>query len=578
MNTERPVAQVVVYGSASPIARAGVETRLRQMGGTVWTREPHWVVGTFPLPGSEPDSDRFIRHGLAFVEGRDRMETAYGDDAPARVVRLTERTSTIAQLPGDFTFAKLDGDTVTLVRSCAGMGHWFVHHGRDFVLAATRLRYFEDVLQYEMPLDELVLAAWTADCTLPWNRSTLVGVSVLPPAHTTRLVLSRQSTPSRYWDPAMIAPAVSPSTSGDLATEMRQTIVDSLDRDLSSNSANIVTFSGGIDSSIVTALAVQHGRRVETVSVLPTSDFDTPHSTYASVDRFLQAVRVAAHHPHYLDEHSVIDVLLASPSMRVPIMNPTLTLAASHGSLSSGSVIAGGEYADELFGGWNTLYKAWVSSLGRADFARTMIRARGIDRQTTARTWLSPMLYRRRTRLSFVRELPTFVRHDLRMEYAAYVADATEEVRQLKHPRAFVLNQLRHYAGWLLQNWEISSEMGMRRSTPFYTREAIELALATHPMDLAWPPKKLLRFAFDGLVPHGNLHRIDKDSAGYSPRAKRLLRMPIPVPDAVAAIVDAGHLDVTGPINPDDAFSLAPAVVAAQRPASLASTTTAHGR
>jgi hypothetical protein len=64
--------------------------------------------------------------------------------------------------------------------------------------------------------------------------------------------------------------------------------------------------------------------------------------------------------------------------------------------------------------------------------------------------------------------------------------------------------------GWLLQNWELCSELGIRRVIPFVTRTMIELACSVHPSDHAFPIKRLLRLGLRDDVPEANLMRTDK--------------------------------------------------------------------
>ena len=348
---------------------------------------------------------------------------------------------------------------------------------------------------------------------------------------------------------------------------MRELVVDALDRDLSRDHPNIVTFSGGVDSSIVAALGASLDRRIETVSMLPTLDFEHPQATLDQVDDFHRQVKLAAHWPYHIDEHGWVDALLSSPAVRVPMMHPALVFAALKGAERGARVVAGGEYADELFGGWNTLYKAWVASLSGRDLLTTLARRSGPIRLKAARVWLVPRILRRHTRLCFPTELPGFIRSDLRAEYADYVSQARAEFRALAHPRRFLLQQLVRSNGWLMQNWEIFSEVSMRRSMPFYSREAIELAMASHPRDLAWPPKKLMREAFDNLVPASHLHRVGKDADGVSPRSAQPFSFSEPLPPAAMDLFEPGAITPHGPFTPDDAAAIAPLFTVLRQPA-----------
>ena len=47
--------------------------------------------------------------------------------------------------------------------------------------------------------------------------------------------------------------------------------------------------------------------------------------------------------------------------------------------------------------------------------------------------------------------------------------------------------------GWVAQNWEVCSELGIRRSLPFYTRAMIELAYSCYLLEHAMPPKNPMK-------------------------------------------------------------------------------------
>ena len=559
--SERPVAQIVLYGDRSPAARSVMATRLASIGANAVHVAPCWVIATLPMPGCEPDPAEWTRQGLSFVEGRDRAEAAFGSRLLEETRRITKSTNTMRQLPGDITLVRIDEDTATLIRSCAGLSHWFVHHRHNAVMATTRLRFFEDLFDDEFEMDELVLAASTQDSILPWNRTPLAGVSVIPPAHCARISIDRPLHFERYWDPSEFVP----HDSGDRPKAFRELFTAALDRDLSKDAPNIITFSGGVDSSIVASLSVGLGRTVETVSLIPTLSYEDPLPSRRTVDTFLKEVPVAANWAIEIDEHRWVDVQMSALRTRVPMLNTTL-IAAQHRGLASGArVMTGGEYADELFGGWNTLYDAWVPDLSPVELTRVLLTASSLDRYRAARRWAARRIGRG-IRLPCPVQLADFIRPDLRDEYAQYVAELRSELRTIDSPRAFVLAQLSHYTGWLLQNWEGCSEAGMVRSLPFYNREAIEFALSCYPTELAWPPKKLLQASFDGLVPSSHLHRLDKDSAGSSPLARVPIQLDRHMAETVQSIVDPTKLVVTEGLDPDIAARLAPIIVASQRP------------
>lgn len=182
------------------------------------------------------------------------------------------------------------------------------------------------------------------------------------------------------------------------------------------------------------------------------------------------------------------------------------------------------------------------------------------------RSWSKQVILPHSRRLAFGRQLPTWIRQDLQDEYHTFVSEALSRARRLDHPRGYLIQQLTQSTAWLLQSWEICSESFLRRSLPFHSREAIELAFSSHPLDLAWPPKKLLRGAFDGLVPSTHLHRVSKDGGESSDSAS----VPIdlgPIPESIADLINPAILDITVRQSPDVVTDLVPLAVAARRAA-----------
>jgi Asparagine synthase len=562
--TERPVAQVVVFGDRSPSARAAIVHRLTRMGANVTEIEPHWVLGTLPIPGTPADPQALANRGVAFVEGRDRAETSFGDRVINETIRRLNSVSTIGQLPGDISLVHIDNDQATVVRSCAGLSHWYVHQRPGSVMVATRLRFFEELFDEEFAMDELVGAAWARDCGLPWNRTPLVGVTVVPAAHVARIEIGKALRSERYWDPADIEVTGSARDRPDQFLELFR---ETLERDLSSEVANMATFSGGVDSSIIVAMMVELGREVQTFSMRPSLECDDSLPSRRSVDTFFEKIPVSKNWYADFDEHTWVDLLLKAPAMRVPMLNPTLIMGQHYGALEGLRVMIGGEAADELFGGWNTLYDAWIPALSPLSLCRMMVgRREYFERYRALRRWAAKRIKRDGVQPPVYAALPKVMRPDLQAEFAQYVAELRVEVRAINSPRAYEIASVRH-PGWLLQSWEGCSEAGMRRSLPFHNREAIEFTFACRPTELAWPPKKLLRKSFDGLVPSSHLHRLDKDAAGYSPLANVPMRIPEAIPESVKALFDPSKIDLSGPISPVEASYVAPMIRAAKRPA-----------
>jgi asparagine synthetase B (glutamine-hydrolysing) len=549
--SDRPVSQVVVYGNADAHERERVHQRLQRIGAVDTVQMGAWILATFPLRYTVVDAPEQIAAGVGFVEGRDRLT-----GPPAVLAESTRKASEtlngILALPGDISAAIISQDSATIFRSCAGVSHWYVHSQYGEIIAASQLRLIPEALDRTFTYDEFVLAANTIDSLIPYNRSPLVGISVLPAGHRCLLRLGHAPEIGCYWDPAAIGQTN--ASFADRAVQLRETVVAHLNRELSTDRANLVTLSGGVDSSVVAAMAVRTGRTVSSVSLLPTADFDDPRPTIEALDRFLAQVPISSPIRLTVDEHSSIALLLDAPGCGVPVLNPTLAAAAIHGPLIGASVFTGGECADELFGGWNTIYEDWIPALSARELPVMLLRAnRRLSPRHALYRWRNARRRPSRLPLPFPARPHEWLRPDLREEYRTYVSEVRRSMEVETGQRAAAVAMLRHYTGWLQQSWELCSATQMRRSLPFCHREAIELALATPARQLAWPPKRLLRAAFHGAVPTSNLHRIDKDAAGNSPLSKKPLRLRENTADIAKRLIDPARL------NPDE--SLDPRIV-----------------
>jgi asparagine synthase (glutamine-hydrolysing) len=186
------------------------------------------------------------------------------------------------------------------------------------------------------------------------NPATIVAGAVqLPPAHT--LVWERgQATLRRYWD----LPAT-PVSGGigvvEAVREVERQLGDSVRSRLLSDVPVGVLLSGGLDSTLVTALAVREwhggGSGVPTFTV----GYDT-----GSVDEVLAARRTAAalgteHHEVRLSSGDVADRLgRVLRGLDQPVADPALVAlqAVCESARQRVTVALGGEGADELFAGY----------------------------------------------------------------------------------------------------------------------------------------------------------------------------------------------------------------------------------
>ncbi len=188
--------------------------------------------------------------------------------------------------------------------------------------------------------------------------TAIEGVLALPAAH--RAVLRNgQLDLERYWEPP--AEEVSTSSHGEALEELRALLDDSVRAHLVSDAPLGVFLSGGLDSSLIAAIASRHTDRVRTVSVV----FDDPTLTEA---RYMESVvkRIGSEHiTLQLRPDDLLEQLDdAFEAMDQPTFDGINTYVVARAAADTGIKVAlSGLGADELFDGYG--YVGRVRTLER---------------------------------------------------------------------------------------------------------------------------------------------------------------------------------------------------------------------
>jgi len=285
-----PLANLFALRADDPSVHSAIEADLRTAGEfeEVWNPAPGWVAASKAFPGGLPDDPLVRAAGLAFAEGRDRVVDGYdaagrlragvgGTDTAERLRRVCDLVDSdpesLDRLPGDFTFLRFRHDGgVTAVRSCAGLAPVYLHSSAGVLAIGTRLGDFVRYLPGEPELDPLVNAAWITGYGLfPDDRTFLRGVGILPAGHAAVISARNGVRRLRYWDPRpdKLEPPT-PERVGEHAEALREALIAKLTRDLDPDGRNLLTLSGGVDSSSLLCLACGVvGREVMTLSLVP---------------------------------------------------------------------------------------------------------------------------------------------------------------------------------------------------------------------------------------------------------------------------------------------------------------------
>jgi asparagine synthase (glutamine-hydrolysing) len=260
----------------------------------------------------------------------------------------------VEHLRGMFAFALYDHArrTLFLARDRAGEKplYWAMHRGG--LVFASELKALMSDPQFPRRLSPEGLAYYLSFGYVPGEKCILLGVQKLPPAHCLSWPLAGGSPViRRYWD----LPAAAPEGAAllpDLAGELEGLLTSAVAEQLIADVPLAVLLSGGVDSSLVTAIAARTStHRVRTFTVT------LPQHPRLNEQRFARAVADYLGTEHIelpLDQSSVDLIRQLAAQYDEPIadssMIPTYLLAKTVSRHCK--VVLGGDGGDELFGGY----------------------------------------------------------------------------------------------------------------------------------------------------------------------------------------------------------------------------------
>jgi hypothetical protein len=503
--TLAPLANLVAVRDPDPQQLETVERWLQSQESVhrVWRPAAGWLVAELPLPGAK---QTLGDPGLVFAEGSDHFEGPpdYRD---------------LSRHPGDFSFLHFTEDAVTAVRSCSGRVPVYVWSDRERAVVGTTLSGVCELLPQPPVLDPLALACWASlDPYEPWNRTVLAGVRAVPPGHSVHLTPGAPWRPTRYWDMRPGDPAEVVVDPEGHAAEFREGLLATLDRELDREPYNLLTLSGGVDSTSLAALAAGVlDRPVATLSLVPLDPVANAREQHYR-EALAGAVVLGPSRHYALDLETQARLFGRSPGLCLPTLHPALRALPEVVAEIPASVLFGGEWADDTCGHWWRVHD-WIDRTSARELSRSLRRL-PFGRSDLLR-WPKWRLLSAvgRPRLNILASLLELARHEVEAEYQDW---RSEQLRMLvadERPNRFLAAQFRGNAsGVMAMNWEASSACGVRRAFPFLSRELLELAGRCDPRELLGPgTKRVMRAALRGLVPDVNLDRPDKGAFGRQP-------------------------------------------------------------
>ena len=261
----------------------------------------------------------------------------------------------LPRLRGMFAFAVHDAGSgsLTLARDPLGIKPLFVMPRGGGVVFASELKAIVGAVGAELSVDPAAMVASTLYYWVPQEYDAVRGVTKLPPGTWREFRKDGSQVGGQYWSPSQVAGRAASGPPVDLA----ETIETSVSAHLVADVPVASFLSGGLDSSIVTALAHRQEPSIEAYTI-----------AFRAQDQRLEAMPDDAHYARMLAKrlgirlHEIeispdaVDVLPRMVDiLDEPIGDPAAinTLLMCDAARAAGvKVLLSGMGADELFGGY----------------------------------------------------------------------------------------------------------------------------------------------------------------------------------------------------------------------------------
>jgi asparagine synthase (glutamine-hydrolysing) len=284
---------------------------------------------------------------------------AFSSNSDTEVVLAAYRewgTECLSRLNGMFAFALYDAQrrTLFMARDRAGEKPLFYALSDGALRFASELKALMADASLPRRIDAEALDCYLAMGYVPGELCMLQGLNKLAPAHALVFdVATGQLRRWRYWQvPELQAGAAQgPVDEGALLDELETLLEDAVRRQLVADVPVGVSLSGGVDSSLVTAMAVRARPNVKT--------FTIRFPGYGKYDETEHARLIARHfgteHMELEAEATTMDLLpMLARQFDEPMIDSSMipTYLVSRLIRKHCTVALGGDGGDELFGGY----------------------------------------------------------------------------------------------------------------------------------------------------------------------------------------------------------------------------------
>lgn len=305
-------------------------------------------------------------------------------------------TDCICHLDGMFAFALFDSARRRLVLARDRAGEKPLYYAADHsgIQFASELKALMRDPTCGRVIDHAALDCYLAMGYVPGGRSILKGINKLPPAHALSFDLeSGESAVWRYWHlPASPVDPVPSRSDESLLDELDDLLHEAVRRQMVADVPLGILLSGGVDSSLVTAMAARSGGRVKT--------FTVRFPGYAGYDETEHARLVARHfateHIELQAEEASVDLISTlARQFDEPMADSSMvpTYLVSRLVREHCTVALGGDGGDELFAGYDHYrrllrFQQWARFVPRSARRVVATSAHRLPIGTRGRNWL----------------------------------------------------------------------------------------------------------------------------------------------------------------------------------------------
>lgn len=260
----------------------------------------------------------------------------------------------VTKLHGMFAFAIYDSlkSTILLARDRAGEKPLFYSIKNGQLRFASELKALTSDKNLHRTVDRRAFDCYLSMGYIPGELCILKGFKKLPPAHTLCFNLKDGSYDvSSYWELPSQIDNIDEYNEEDLLSELEVLLEKSVRRQLIADVPVGLLLSGGVDSSLITALAARNGARPKTFTVGFRGNTEYDESTHAQL--------IAK---HFDTDHTLLEADDVSPDVMLllakqydePITDSSMipTFLVSQQIAKHCKVALGGDGGDELFGGY----------------------------------------------------------------------------------------------------------------------------------------------------------------------------------------------------------------------------------